>query len=69
MTFDSGSLEVDTVRDESGYGGLRLKRYATIDGARLRIVIDIGFCDAPEPGLNEIELLTLLDQPAPKLRA
>lgn len=31
VTFDTGSLE-------SGYGGLRLKCYATIDGARLRIV-------------------------------
>lgn len=69
VTFDTGSLEVDRVRDESGYGGLRLKCYATIDGARLRIVIDIGYGDATEPGLNEIELLTLLDQPAPKLRA
>lgn len=38
VTFDTGSLEVDRVRDESGYGGLRLKCYATIDGARLRIV-------------------------------
>lgn len=69
VRFDTGSLEVDTVRDESGYAGLRLKCYATIDGARLRIVIDIGYGDAAEPGLNEIELLTLLDEPAPKLRA
>lgn len=68
-TFDTGTLEVDTVRDDSGYGGLRLKGYATIDGARVRIVIDIGYGDATEPGLNEIELLPLLDQPAPKLRA
>ncbi|WP_311972638.1 nucleotidyl transferase AbiEii/AbiGii toxin family protein [Bradyrhizobium agreste] len=35
----------------------------------MRIVIDIGYGDATEPGLNEIELLPLLDQPAPKLRA
>src|SRR5258707_12126037 len=38
VTFDTGSLEVDTVRDESGYNGLRLKCYATIDGAGIRIV-------------------------------
>ncbi|MBR0834120.1 nucleotidyl transferase AbiEii/AbiGii toxin family protein [Bradyrhizobium manausense] len=69
VTFDTGTLEVDTVRDDSGYSGLRLKCYATIDGARMRIVIDIGYGDATEPGLNEIELLPLLDQPAPKLRA
>jgi predicted nucleotidyltransferase component of viral defense system len=69
VTFDTDSLVVDTVRDESGYNGLRLKCNATIDGARVRIVIDIGYGDATEPGLTEIELLPLLDQPAPKLRA
>ncbi|WP_065755762.1 nucleotidyl transferase AbiEii/AbiGii toxin family protein [Bradyrhizobium paxllaeri] len=69
VTFDTGTLEVDTVRDDSGYRGLRLKCYATIDGARVRIVIDIGYGDATEPGLNEIELLPLLNQPAPRLRA
>ncbi|MET4291138.1 putative nucleotidyltransferase component of viral defense system [Bradyrhizobium sp. LB8.2] len=69
VTFDIGTLEVDTIRDDSGYSGLRLKCYATIDGARVRIVVDIGYGDATEPGLNEIELLPLLDQPAPKLRA
>jgi predicted nucleotidyltransferase component of viral defense system len=69
VTFDADTLEVDAVRDDSGYSGLRLKCYATIDGARIRIVIDIGYGDATEPGLNEIELLPLLDQPAPKLRA
>lgn len=69
VTFDTGTLEVDAVRDDSGYSGLRLKCYATIDGARVRIIVDIGYGDATEPGLNEIELLPLLDQPAPKLRA
>lgn len=69
VTFDIDNLVVDTVRDESGYNGLRLKCYAIIDGARIRIVIDIGYGDATEPGLNEIELVPLLDQPAPRLRA
>jgi predicted nucleotidyltransferase component of viral defense system len=69
VNYDTENLTVDTVRDESGYGGLRLKCFATIDSARVRIVIDIGYGDATEPGLNEIELLPLLDQPPPKLRA
>lgn len=69
VTFDANSLIADAVRDESGYNGLRLKCNATIDGARIRIVIDIGYGDATEPGLNEIELVPLLDQPAPKLKA
>jgi predicted nucleotidyltransferase component of viral defense system len=69
VVFDAGALVVDQVRDESGYSGLRLKTYATVDGARVRVVIDIGYGDATEPGLNEIELPVLLDQPAPSLRA
>ena len=48
---------------------MRLKTYATVDGARARVVIDIGYGDATEPGLNDVELAVLLDQPAPKLRA
>ena len=69
VVFDIDGLVVDRVRDESGYGGLRLKTYATVDGARVRLVIDIGYGDATEPGLNDIELPVLLDQPAPNLRA
>jgi predicted nucleotidyltransferase component of viral defense system len=69
VVFDAAALVVDRVRDESGYSGLRLKTYATVDGARVRVVIDIGYGDATEPGLNDIELPVLLDQPAPNLRA
>jgi predicted nucleotidyltransferase component of viral defense system len=69
VAFDIDGLAADTVRDESGYGGLRLKTYATVDGARVRVVIDIGYGDATEPGLIDIELSVLLDQPAPNLRA
>jgi predicted nucleotidyltransferase component of viral defense system len=69
VVFDIDGLAVDRVRDESGYSGLRLKTYATVDGARVRVVIDIGYGDATEPGLIDIELPVLLDQPAPNLRA
>jgi hypothetical protein len=69
VVFDIDGLVVDRVRDESGYGGLRLKTYATVDGARVRVVIGIGYGDATEPGLNDIELPVLLNQPAPNLRA
>jgi predicted nucleotidyltransferase component of viral defense system len=69
VVFVVDGLVVDRVRDESGYSGLRLKTYATVDGARVRVVIDIGYGDATEPGLDEIQLPVLLDQPAPRLRA
>jgi predicted nucleotidyltransferase component of viral defense system len=69
VAFDMSGTTVDRIREESDYGGLRVKAAATIDGARVRIVIDVGFGDAIEPGLQEIDLPVLLDAPAPRLRA
>lgn len=69
VAFDIEGLEIDRVREELEYGGLRIKTNATMDGARVRVVIDIGFGDATEPGLAEIDLPVLLDFPAPRLRA
>jgi Nucleotidyl transferase AbiEii toxin, Type IV TA system len=57
------------IRQELEYGGLRLKTDAMIAGARVRIVVDIGFGDAVEPGLTELNLPVLLDLPAPRIRA
>jgi predicted nucleotidyltransferase component of viral defense system len=69
VVFDVDSVEVDRIREELEYGGLRIKANATVDAARVRIIVDIGFGDAVEPGLGEIELPVLLEFPAPHLRA
>ncbi len=69
VIFDADALAIDRVRDELEYGGLRLKTNATIAGARIRIIVDIGFGDAIEPGLVELDMPVLLDQPAPRLRS
>ena len=69
VTFDVDALSIDGNREDLAYGGLRLTTNAEIGGAKIRVVIDIGFGDAIEPGLNEIELPVLLDLPAPRLRA
>ena len=42
---------------------------AGLDGARIAIQVDIGFGDAVTPGVAEAEFPTLLDFPAPRLRA
>ncbi|MGE0852978.1 MAG: nucleotidyl transferase AbiEii/AbiGii toxin family protein [Hyphomicrobiaceae bacterium] len=67
VLFDAGALAVERIRDELEYGGLRIKTDATVDGARVRVVIDIGFGDAVEAA--EMELPVLLDLPPPRLRA
>lgn len=68
VVFDGAGLTIDLIREELEYGGLRLKTHAVIGGARVRVVIDIGFGDAVEPGVAELELPVLLDVPAPRLR-
>lgn len=69
VEFNVDELRVTANREDLAYGGLRIQTRASIAGARVRVVVDIGFGDAVEPGLEELELPVLLDQPAPRLRA
>ena len=69
VTFDVDALRIDRIREELEYGGLRLKTTASISGARIPLSIDIGFGDALEPGVEILDYPTLLDFPAPRLRA
>ena len=69
VTFDVDALRVELIREELEYGGLRLRTTARLAGARISVVIDIGFGDTVEPGVEEINLPVLLDLPAPRLRA
>jgi hypothetical protein len=49
VVFDVQALAIDRVREELENGGLRIKTNATVDSARIRVLIDIGFGDAVEP--------------------
>jgi predicted nucleotidyltransferase component of viral defense system len=69
VLFDVDALRVDLIREELDYGGVRIRTTATIAGARISVIVDIGFGDAVEPGVEEIDLPVLLDLPAPRLRA
>lgn len=69
LTYDGASLAAQSIREDQPYGGVRLRTTATLSGARIPIVIDVGFGDATEPGVQEIELPVLLDMPAPHLLA
>ncbi|WP_338832617.1 nucleotidyl transferase AbiEii/AbiGii toxin family protein [Bradyrhizobium sp. 27S5] len=69
VVFDIEGVQIDRIREELEYGGLRIKTNATVDTARVRVLIDIGFGDAVEPGIAEMDLPVMLDFPAPHLRA
>lgn len=69
VAFDVAGLQAAPIREEVEYGGVRVRTTATIAGARVPIQIDVGFGDAVTPAPVEIDYPTLLDNPAPHLRA
>jgi predicted nucleotidyltransferase component of viral defense system len=69
VVFDVDSVQIERIREEAEYGGLRITADATVDRAKIRVVIDIAFGDSVEPGLQEMDLPVLLNFPAPHLRA
>ena len=69
ITFEVDNLRIERIREELEYGGLRLRTVANLSRARINVVIDVGFGDAVDPGLEEIEFPVLLDSAAPRLRA
>ena len=69
VNFDTTKLLVQPIREELEYGGSRLCTTAALVGARIPIVVDIGFGDAIEPGAEDIDLPVLLEMPSPHLRA
>lgn len=69
IVFKADTLRVDRIREALDYGGVRLRAVADVGGARVPVTIDVGFGDALEPGAELLDYPTLLNQPAPKLRA
>lgn len=69
VLFDVAGVEAAPIRGKDEYPGVRVRTGATIAGARLPIQIDVGFGDVITPEAIEIEYPTLLDAPAPILRA
>src|SRR3546814_9775141 len=59
MIFEPDSLRIDRIREDDRYGGVRLRTQAVLAGARIPVVIDIGFGDAIEPGLELLVYPTL----------
>ena len=69
VIFKPETLEVIITRIEVEYGGIRLTMIAEVAGARLPVRIDIGFGDVVTPSVREIDYPSMLDMPAPRLRA
>jgi len=69
MFFDAGTLRVEPIREEVEYGGVRVVFEARLSTAQIRMQLDVGFGNAIEPRAVEADYPTLLDAPAPRIRA
>lgn len=69
LHFDPNSIVTDDIRDDQEYHGIRVRLMAYLGNARLAIQIDVGFGDAVTPSPTTIEYPTILDFPAPRIRA
>ena len=67
--FDAQSVKVARIKEDAEYEGVRVRFHATLARARIPMQIDIGFGDVVTPAAVEIEYPTLLEFPAPVLRA
>jgi predicted nucleotidyltransferase component of viral defense system len=69
VVFDPASVKGETIRKQTGYGGVRVSMMGRLKTARLPIQIDVGFGDVvtPKPTL-EVFPVVLGALPAPQLR-
>ena len=69
MVFDSERVQVSEIREDLEYPGWRVKLESRLGNARINVQIDIGYGDSVIPTPIEIDYPTLLDMPAPHIKA
>ncbi|MFA4966551.1 MAG: nucleotidyl transferase AbiEii/AbiGii toxin family protein [Thermoleophilia bacterium] len=69
VEFLAESVTVSDIREGQTYQGKRVQVDGLLGTAKLRVQIDVGFGDAVGGRQGEAVLPTLLDSPAPRLRA
>jgi predicted nucleotidyltransferase component of viral defense system len=69
VIFDPQTVRARPTREQAVYDGARIKLTAHIDTARITVQIDVGFGDAVTPGPLKTAFPTLLNFPAPRVRA
>ena len=69
LVFEVDAIVASVIREEMEYGGARLKTAAYLEKTRIPVTIDIGFGDAMADATQRLDYPTLLDFPAPNVRA
>ncbi len=69
VSFDAGSIRLESIRAEDEYAGTRATLLAHVGKARLTLQVDMGLGDAVWPAPQTCRFPVLLDLPAPELLA
>jgi len=69
LQFDPASIEVQRIKEDAEYQGVRVRFHATLAKARIPMQIDVGFGDIIVPEPVEVEYPAMLEFPPPVLRA
>lgn len=72
LTMDADSVRAEEIRENTEYGGVRVRLVARLAGARLHMQIDIGIGDVVTPVAQDVEYLAVLPDlglPQARLRA
>ena len=69
LSFLSKTIRVESIRDEEAYEGVRVLLEGRLGSVGIPLQIDVGFGDVIVPAPEDLEFPTLLNSPAPKLKA
>jgi hypothetical protein len=69
IVFDTDSVIAEDIREEDAYGGIRVKLVGRVGNSKMPVKIDIGSGDAVTPEAENANFPTILDFPAPHIRA
>ena len=69
LSFDPATVQGSEIRKATGYRGVRIQLIARLEQAKLSLQVDVGFGDAVTPEPMHVSYPTMLDMPAPQLRA
>ena len=69
LVFDTETVRAAEIRDNTEYRGVRVRLAVRLEQAQIPLQVDVGFGDVVTPEPELIDYPTLLDLPAPTLRA
>jgi len=69
LAFDQSTVTTEPIAEDADYEGVRATFTGALGNARVAMQIDLGFSDVVTPGPIELTYPTILELPAPRLRA